>query len=196
MSRPASDLEAMGSRFRAALRRHWVMFLIEGLILLVLGAAAIVVPEVATLAVTLFLGWLLFVSGVVGLVSTFRMHQAPGFAWSLLSALLGIVAGAVLIWWPMGGILSLTLVMIIFFVIEGVASIMFALEHRRQYSGRWGWMLASGVIDLVLAVIIAVGFPGTAAWAIGLLLGINMVFGGAALISMALAARAAGTQAP
>jgi uncharacterized membrane protein HdeD (DUF308 family) len=81
------------------------------------------------------------------------------------------------------------LVLIAFFVIEGVASIMFALEHRRELSGRWGWMLASGIIDLILATIILAGLPGTAAWAIGLLVGTNMVFGGTALIAMALHAR-------
>lgn len=88
----------------------------------------------------------------------------------------------------MNGVLSLTLILIVFFVIEGVASIMFALEHKRELSGRWGWMLASGIIDLILATIIFAG-PGTAAWAIGLLVGINMVFGGSALIAMALHAR-------
>ncbi len=183
--------DSVNNQFQAAVRRHWVMLLIEGIILLVLGAAAIVVPPIATLAVTIFLGWLLFISGVVGLISTFWMHQAPGFWWSLLSAVLGIVAGILLILWPVTGVLSLTIVMIAFFIIEGIASIMFAAEHRRQLSGRWGWMLASGIIDLILAAIILTGLPGSAVWAIGLLLGINLVFGGSALISMALAARQA-----
>ena len=186
-----SASDSVNNQFQAAVRRHWVMLLIEGIILLVLGAAAIVVPPIATLAVTIFLGWLLFISGVVGLISTFWMHQAPGFWWSLLSAVLGIVAGILLILWPVTGVLSLTIVMIAFFIIEGIASIMFAAEHRRQLSGRWGWMLASGIIDLILAAIILTGLPGSAVWAIGLLLGINLVFGGSALISMALAARRA-----
>lgn len=181
----------MATRFQAAVRRHWIMYVVEGIILLVLGALAIVVPQIATFAATVFLGWLLFISGVVGLFSTFWMHQAPGFWWSLLSAVLGILAGAVLILWPTGGIVSLTLVMIAFFIMEGIATIFFAAEHRSQLSGRWGWMLVSGVIDLVLAGIILTGLPGSATWAIGLLLGINLVFGGSALISMALAARAA-----
>ena len=90
--------------------------------------------------------------------------------------------------------LSLTLILIVFFTIEGVATIMYALEHKRELSGRWGWMLASGIVDLILAAIIFVGLPGTAAWAIGLLVGINMVFGGSALIAMALHARDLGPQ--
>jgi uncharacterized membrane protein HdeD (DUF308 family) len=172
-----------------SLREHWVMFLIEGIVLLVLGLLAIVVPAVATLAVAILVGWLFLISGIMGLISTFWMRQAPGFWWSLLSAVLGIVAGLVLLAWPVSGAISLTYVLIAFFVIEGIATIMFALDHRVQLSGRWGWMLASGIVDLILATLILAGLPGTAAWAIGLLVGINMVFGGAALIAMALHAR-------
>ena len=87
------------------------------------------------------------------------------------------------------GALSLTLVLIAFFLIEGVVSIMFALDHKRELSGQWGWMLMSGLIDLVLAVMIFAGLPRTASWAVGLLVGINMIFGGTALIAMALHAR-------
>jgi len=82
-------------------------------------------------------------------------------------------------------------VLIAFFIIEGIASIMYALDHRREPSGRWGWMLVSGLIDLVLAAIILVGLPGTAAWALGILVGINMIFGGTALLAMGLHARKA-----
>jgi uncharacterized membrane protein HdeD (DUF308 family) len=94
-----------------------------------------------------------------------------------------------LLLWPISGTISLTLVLIAFFIIEGIVSIMYAIEHRNQLSGQWGWMLLSGIIDLILAAIIFAGLPGTAAWALGLLVGINMLFGGAALIAMALAAR-------
>ena len=97
-----------------------------------------------------------------------------------------------------GGAVSLTLVLIVFFLIEGIASIMYAMEHRQQLSGRWGWMLASGIADLILAAMIFAGLPGTGAWALGLLVGINMLFGDSALIAMALHARARGpnTSAP
>ena len=93
-----------------------------------------------------------------------------------------------LLLWPITGTLSLTLVLIAFFFIEGIVSIMYAIEHRNQLTGRWGWMLVSGIIDLILAGIIFAGLPETAVWALGLLVGINMLFGGAALIAMALAA--------
>ena len=190
MSTDSGDINAMQRALTQSVREHWVLFLVEGIVLLVLGVLAIVVPVLATLAVAIFIGWLFLISGVVGLVTTFWARHAPGFWWSLLSAVLGIAAGLVLLAWPVSGAVSLTLLLIVFFIIEGVVSIMYALEHKRELSGRWGWMLTSGIIDLILAAIILVGLPGTAAWALGLLVGINMLFGGSAMVAMALHARA------
>jgi uncharacterized membrane protein HdeD (DUF308 family) len=190
MSVNQSDIERIQAAVSTSLQAHWQLFLIEGIVLLALGFAAIVLPLVATVAIAIILGWLLLISGVLGLIATFRMRRAPGVWWSLLSAVLGIVAGTVLLGWPISGALSLTVLLTVFFVIEGVASIFYALDHKRELSGRWVWMLISGAIDLFLAAIIFLGLPGTAAWALGLLLGINMVFGGSAIISMALHARA------
>ncbi|HJY18674.1 MAG TPA: HdeD family acid-resistance protein [Xanthobacteraceae bacterium] len=173
----------------SAIHAHWGLFLFEGIVLVLLGFVAIVVPVVATLAITLVIGWLFLISGGVGLVTTFWMRNAPGFWWALLSAVIALAAGVILILWPISGVLSLTLVLIAFFAVEGIATLMYAFEHKAQLSGRWGWMLASGVVDLILAGIIFAGLPGTAAWALGLLVGINMLFGGTAMIGMALAAR-------
>lgn len=175
----------------SAIHDHWVLFLIEGIVLVVLGAAAIIVPVIATLAFTLLIGWLFLISGVVGLITTFWMRNVPGFWWSLISALIAIAAGIVLILWPISGTISLTLVLIAFFIIEGVVTLMYAFDHRAQLSGRWGWMLASGIVDLILAGIIFAGLPESATWALGLLVGINLLFGGVAMIGMALAARSA-----
>jgi len=172
-----------------ALRDLWWFLLIEGIILVLLGVAAIIVPPIATLAVEIILGWLFFISGVVGLIMTFVMRHAPGFWWSLFSAVLAIAAGIVLLGWPVSGVMSLTLLLISFFILEGIATIMYALDHKRELSGRWGWVLASGIVDLAVAAIIFAGLPGTAAWAIGLLVGINMLFGGSALIGLAMHAR-------
>lgn len=182
---------SLGDAVTRSMHDHWLWFVIEGVVLVILGALAIVVPPLATLGVTIFLGWLFLISGVVGLVMTFMTRGAPGFWWSLVSGILGVIAGLVLLVYPLTGALSLTLVVTAFFIVEGVASIMYALEHRKVLSGRWGWMLASGIVDLILAAIILAGFPGTALWAIGLLVGINMLFGGASLIGLGLAARSA-----
>ncbi len=188
MNQPASDSD-LERAVASAIHAHWGLFLFEGIVLLILGAAAIILPVIATLAFTLVIGWLFLIAGGVGLVTTFWMRSAPGFWWALLSAIIAILAGIVLLIWPISGTLSLTLVLIAFFVVEGIATIMYALDHRSQLSGRWGWMLASGIVDLILAGIIFAGLPGTAAWALGLLVGINMVFGGTAMIGMALAAK-------
>ncbi|HEV2099676.1 MAG TPA: HdeD family acid-resistance protein [Stellaceae bacterium] len=174
---------------KSAIHEHWVLFLIEGIVLVLLGAIAIVVPPLATLTYTILIGWVFLISGAVGLATSFWMRQAPGFWWSLLSAVIAIVAGFLLLGWPLTGALSLTLVLTSFFIVEGIASIMYAIEHRNQLTGRWGWMLVSGIVDLILAAIIIAGLPGSAEWVLGLLVGINMLFGGVALIGMALSAR-------
>jgi uncharacterized membrane protein HdeD (DUF308 family) len=185
----ATDVAGMQRALANAIHEHWGLFLAEGIILVILGLIAIVLPPLATITVTILIGWLFLISGVVGLVTTFMMRQAPGFWWSLLSGILGVAAGIVLLLWPISGALSLTLLLSAFFIVEGVVSIMYAIDHRNQLTGRWGWMLVSGIVDLILAGIIVAGLPGTAAWALGLLVGINMVFGGTALIGMAFAAR-------
>jgi uncharacterized membrane protein HdeD (DUF308 family) len=189
MSTNQPDLAKFQSTVANTLHRHWVLFLVEGVVLVVLGATAVVLPPLATIAAIIIIGWLFLVSGVVGLATTYWMRHAPGFWWSLISAVLGVVVGFMLLARPITGAYSLTLVLVAFFIIEGVVSIMFALDHKRDLSGKWGWMLVSGVVDLVLAAMIFGGLPSTAAWAIGLLVGINMILGGAALIAMALHAR-------
>jgi uncharacterized membrane protein HdeD (DUF308 family) len=183
------DSSEMRAAMATSLSAHWRLFLTEGIVLLILGLAAVMIPPAATLAVAILIGWILLVSGVVGLISTFRMRGAPGFGWSLLSALVAVVAGVLLLARPLSGALSLTVVLTAFLIFEGVASIMMALTHRHGFSARWTLLLVSGIVDLILAAIIIAGLPGTAAWAIGLLVGINMVFGGSTLIAMALHAR-------
>jgi uncharacterized membrane protein HdeD (DUF308 family) len=172
-----------------AVRDHWKAFLFEGILLAILGLAAMIVPPLASLAVTIFLGWMFLVSGIGGLIITFWARQMPGFWWSLISAALAVLAGIVLLTRPVQGTLTLTIVIGAYFLAEGVATIMYALEHRRELSQRWGWMLTAGLMDIIVAGVIIAGLPGSALWAIGLLVGINLMFGGATLIGMALAAR-------
>jgi uncharacterized membrane protein HdeD (DUF308 family) len=155
----------------------------------VLGLAAMIVPPLASLAVTIFLGWMFLISGIAGLFVTYWARQMPGFWWSLFSAALAVLAGLVLLARPMQGVLTLTIVVGAYFLIEGVTTIMYALEHRRELSERWSWLLVSGLMDILISFLIISGLPGSAEWAIGLLVGINLVLGGASLVGMALAAR-------
>jgi uncharacterized membrane protein HdeD (DUF308 family) len=183
------DLNKLQSRVNAAVREHWKAFLFEGILLSIIGLAAMIVPPLASLAITIFLGWMFLVSGVAGLVATYWARNMPGFWWSLISAALAVLAGGILLARPMQGVLTLTIVIGAYFLAEGVATIMYALEHRKELSGRWSWLLIAGLMDIIIAFFIIAGLPGSAEWAIGLLVGINLLFGGATLIGMALAAR-------
>ena len=183
------DFANLEGRMSAAVREHWKAFLIEGILLVILGLAAMILPPLASLAVTILLGWMFLISGIAGLALTFWARRMPGFWWSLLSAVLGVVAGIILLAQPVQGTLTLTIVVGVYFLAEGVATILYALEHRKELSERWAWLLAAGVMDILVAGIIIAGLPGSALWALGVLVGINMLFGGATLIGMALAAR-------
>ena len=101
--------------------------------------------------------------------------------------------GLILILRPLAGILTLTMVLGAFFVVGGIASILGAIQHRRHLRS-WGWVLFSGIVDLFLAYLIWAGWPSSADWAIGLLVGINMLFFGLSLVMTALAARVMGNQ--
>lgn len=183
------DIARLQSQMQETVKSHWKGFLIEGIVLVILGLAAIAIPQLASIAVAIFLGWMFLISGALGLYLTFSAREMPGFWWALVSALLAIAAGLILVTQPVAGTLTLTIVLGAYFLAEGVATIMYALEHRNKLSGRWGWLLAAGILDILVAAAIITGLPGTAAWAIGLLVGINLVFGGTSLIGMALAAR-------
>ena len=196
-----SDSDRGPGLLAKSIHDHWRLFLFEGAALILLGLLAIVVPSIASANVTAVLGWLFLVSGAIGLATTYWARQAPGFWWSLVSAVLAIFVGVVLIanksqdlygglmGWPFENAGPLRLILVLFFLVEGGASIMFAVEHRRQFSGRWAWVLASSVVDIALASIIIFDLPGTSAWTMGLLVGINMIVGGFALIAMGLHAR-------
>jgi len=183
------DIADLQSKMSAAVHEHWRAFLIEGIVLVVLGLAAMIAPLIASLAFTIFLGWMFLVSGAAGLAMTYWARAMPGFWWSLISAALAVGVGIILLTRPAQGVLTLTIVIGAYFLAEGVATIMYALEHRRELSERWSWMLFSGVLDILIAFMIIMGLPGSAEWAIGLLVGINLLFGGVSLIGVALAAR-------
>lgn len=171
------------------LRDHWRLFLLEGIILVVLGSAAVVVPALASLAVAIFLGWLFLVGGFVGIVASVAARHAPGFWWSLISAIVTIIAGCLLVFWPFGGVISLAFVLTAFLVADGILMILFAIEHRRVLTPRWGYFLVNGILDLLLAGIIIWALPSSAIWALGLIVGVDLLFAGYSMVALALTAR-------
>ncbi|WP_426609003.1 HdeD family acid-resistance protein [Bradyrhizobium sp. McL0616] len=183
------DFSRLQSAMSQAVKAHWKAFLFEGILLAVLGIAALILPPLASLAIAIILGWMFLISGIGGLIVTYWARSTPGFWWSLISAALAVFAGMLLLARPMQAVLTLTIVLGAYFLAEGVATIMYALEHRREMSGRWSWLLISGLVDIAIAFMVITGLPSSAEWAIGVLVGINLLFGGATLIGMALAAR-------
>lgn len=179
----------MTDRAREAIRENRTLFMIEGAVMVVLGLIAILWPQIATLTTAVFVGWLFIIGGIVRLVSTFRHREAPGFWWSVLTGVLAVVVGFILVADPFAGALTLTVVLIAMFVIEGVFQIVAGIEFRKAAASSWVWMIVSGVIDLALAVLLLAGWPGTAVWAVGLLVGINLLFAGVALFMTAMAAK-------
>ncbi|QOZ09807.1 HdeD family acid-resistance protein [Bradyrhizobium sp. CCBAU 51765] len=183
------EFSRLQSAMNQAVKTHWKAFLFEGILLVVLGIAALVLPPLASLATAIFLGWMFLIGGIGGLIATYWARSSPGFWWSLISAALAVLTGMLLLARPMQAVLTLTIVLGAYFLAEGVATIMYALEHRRELSGRWSWLLVSGLVDIAISFMVITGLPSSADWAIGVLVGINLLFGGASLIGMALAAR-------
>lgn len=187
------DFSRLQSAMSQTVKAHWKAFLFEGILLAVLGIAALILPPLASLAIAIFLGWMFLISGIGGLIVTYWARSTPGFWWSLISAALAVLAGMLLLARPMQAVLTLTIVLGACFLAEGVATIMYALEHRRELSGRWSWLLIAGLVDIAISFMVIAGLPSSAEWAIGILVGINLLFGGATLIGMALAARNSNT---
>jgi uncharacterized membrane protein HdeD (DUF308 family) len=174
----------------ATLRKHSTWFIIYGLLLVVLGVFAIAAPGLATLAVSLTVGWLLVFGGAFGLIAVFSSGTGvPGFWWNLLTSIVYLLAGIVLLARPIEGVLTLTIILAAYLIAGGIIRIMLAFSYRSEIPGGWVWMLISGIVDLVLAFLIMSGFPGTAAWVLGLLVGINLVMMGAAIVAVALGVR-------
>jgi len=191
MITPASvtpDLAALRSRALMSIHSHWKLFLLQGILMLLLGLLAVALPNISTFEIEQLVGWLFILGGLIRTASLIRKHHLPAFWWSLSSSVIAMVLGVFLVRSPMQGVSTLAIVMTILFVIEGVATVFVALEFR-PYLRNWLWTLFGGVVTLMLAGLIWEGWPNTATWVIGLYVGINMIFLGTSLIFTAVAAR-------
>lgn len=151
------------------------------------GMLAIVIPPVAGLAVTIFVGWLLIFSGVMHLVYGWQTRNAGGLLWELALGILYIVIGAYLLMNPVVGLVGLTLGLAAYLVVEAILE--FVLAVRRRPMPGTGWLFVDSLITLVLAIMIWRTWPASTAWAIGLLVGISMLFSGISRLMISLAAR-------
>lgn len=167
-------------------QKKWGWFLALGTVLIVLGIVALSLPAMVTLGIELLLGWLLVIGGVAQAVHALAARKSAAFFLTLLSAVLYLGVGVLLLAYPLQGILTLTLVLGTFFMIEGIFKIMLALRLRS--TPNWYWLLISGIVALLLGAIIWAWWPGDAPWVIGLLVGIDMIFSGWSMVMIALSA--------
>jgi uncharacterized membrane protein HdeD (DUF308 family) len=175
--------------FTVALRAHWKLFLLQGIVMVILGILAVAVPAWASVAVDIYVVWLFLLSGVVGLVAMFSAGNVSSFLWTFVTALLSVAVGVWLLWKPAEGTISLTMVLTAFLILEGVFQTATSFSYRDVVPGSWGWMLASGLADLVLAGIVIWAWPSSAIWTLGLIVGVNLITSGTAVAMMAVAGR-------
>ena len=155
----------------------------EAVLFMLLGLLAIATPQIFTIGFELLIGSLFIMGGIVQFIRLFQSWEAPGFWGTLGNALLNLVLGGLLLFYPILGVLSLTYLMIAYFLVDGISKIYFAMQLKGF--GNFGWVVFSGIISLFLAGLIFSGLPGTAVWTIGLLIGINMLFFGFSLFGLA-----------
>jgi len=186
-----SDLNDLRRGVKSALSARWGFLMFEGAALIVLGVLAIAAPFFATIAVEIYIGWLFLIAGIVGLVAMFYADDIAAFLWTLVTAALSLCLGVLLLYKPGTGAAALTLALTAFFAAEGVFQIVTSLAYRKALPDAWGWLLASGVCDLVLVAIIVASWPLSAAWTLGLLAGVNLLTSGWAIVMVAFGAREA-----
>jgi uncharacterized membrane protein HdeD (DUF308 family) len=167
-------------------REHRGWFIGLGVVFMILGVLAILLPFIASLVTTIVLGWLMIIGGLFQGVHAIQNRRWGGSGWAIASSVLYVVAGLLLVAFPVTGTLTLTLVLAAFFIASGVLKIIRAVQHRRMHA--WPWLLFDGILSLALGLLVGLGWPSTAAWALGLLVGIDLVFSGSSMLLIGLGA--------
>jgi uncharacterized membrane protein HdeD (DUF308 family) len=184
-------LEAAAMAFReatrAAIERHATWYLVQGALMVLAGIVALLYPVVSSVAVIILLGWLLIVSGAFQSISLIGTRHVPHFWLQLISVALSLIVGVLFVSRPGESLLSLTLLLVVFFMVGGISKIVMALTIRPFPN--WGWVLASGVVGIVLSLLLWSMLPVAAAWVLGVLIGIQLISEGAALGYLAWSAR-------
>lgn len=170
--------------------KTWTWMAVLAAICIVGGFLALTNPFGATIFAVTLAGWVFLIQGVIQVFHAFRVRDWTGFLWSLGIGVLSLLVGIVLVADPLAGAIPLTLLVAVLFLATGVAKTMFALALR-PLDG-WIWVLASGLVSVVLGVMILAGLPATATTILGLLLGIELVSNGVLFLFVALGLRKLG----
>lgn len=171
--------EVMREAMRETVKRHSLWYLLQSGLMVLAGVLALIYPVISSVAALTFLGWLLIVSGVVQGLGLIGARAVPHFWLQLVSVALFIVVGALFLRNPGESLLAVTLLLIVFFMIEGISKVIFALTIRPFPN--WGWVLLSGVVGILLSLFLWASIPVTALWMLGLLFGIGLISEGLAL---------------
>jgi len=170
-----------------SLQRRWGWLLVLGAVQVICGALALAIPVAASLAAAIVAGALLLVSGVFQLLHAFSIRRSRGMLLPALGGVLYVVAGALLLLFPVMGALTLTIVVGALLIAEGVMRSILA-RRLKPMPGR-GWLLAGGIASLAVGILLLTGWPLTGLWALGILLGVNLIFSGATHGALAMAFR-------
>lgn len=165
--------------------KFWFYF--NGVVLVVLGIAAIGFPFLTTIAAKIFLGWLILIGGVLHIVHAFSTRAWSEFLLELLIGALFVLVGGWLALFPLTGILTLTVLLALTFIVQGGLEV--AMAFRMRPHAGWIWMLLAGVVAIVVGVMLIAELPSSATWAIGLLVGINLIMSGFAYLLLPSAAK-------
>jgi len=163
--------------------------IVWGVLLIVLGMAALGSPFLAAVAVNVAIAWLIVLAGAVHVILAFRAHGAGSMIWKLLVGVAYVCFGVYLILHPVLAVASLTLVLASLFLIEGVLDIVLFVKMRSM--GGSSWVLLDGIVTLLLGAMIYMQWPSSSAWAIGTLVGVSMIISGVTRVMMSLAVRRA-----
>jgi uncharacterized membrane protein HdeD (DUF308 family) len=175
--------QALREATREVVRRYSTWYLIQGVLMVLAGIVALIYPFVSTVALVVVLGWLLILSGIVQGISLIGAQNVPNFWLQLVSVVLSIIVGVLFLRRPGEAVVTLTLLLIVFFMVEGFAKLLFSLTIRPLPN--WGWVFASGIIGILLSFYLLANLTTTAVWLLGVLLGIQLIFEGVALSSLA-----------
>ncbi len=163
-------------------KRGWFIGL--GIVFMVLGVVAILLPFIASLVTTIAVGWLMFFGGLFQCIHAVQNRRWGGSGWAIVSAVIYMIAGVLVVAFPITGTLTLTLVLSAYFVAQGVLKIVRAAQHRTMRA--WPWLVFDGILSLLLGLLVGLGWPSTAVWAIGLLVGIDLLIGGSSMLLIGL----------